>query len=272
MTASDLASEAVLEAVGAGRPQNWARAFTLLRAAADGGDERAGAQLAVLGSDAATGERRDPDIAALLSFPAPVRMSEQPRLRSIAGFASAAECDWLRGRGTLGPARVFDPATGEVGTDPLRNNACAELELDDLDVVTQVVRARIAAATRLPLPVFEKPQVLRYRPGEQFKAHVDYLGPASPAADGQRIATFLLFLNEDYAGGETEFPSIGVRHRGRTGDALFFANVDPAGRPDPLTLHAGNPPRDGEKWVFSQWIRDRSFTPLERLPAASPAG
>jgi len=45
-------------------------------------------------------------------------------------------------------------------------------------------------------------------------------------------------------------------HRGGTGDALIFANVDPAGHPDPMTLHAGTPPKSGDKWVFSQWIRE----------------
>jgi hypothetical protein len=43
---------------------------------------------------------------------------------------------------------------------------------------------------------------------------------------------------------------------------LLFANVDAATRaPDPLTLHAGLPPTRGEKWIFSQWIRDRSPGP-----------
>jgi len=74
---------------------------------------------------------------------------------------------------------------------------------------------------------------------------------------GQRIATVLIYLNEDYAGGETAFPKLGLNFRGATGDALFFTNVDRSGRADPLTLHAGTPPTSGEKWVLSQWIRDR---------------
>jgi hypothetical protein len=49
-----------------------------------------------------------------------------------------------------------------------------------------------------------------------------------------------------------------LRHRARRGDALMFANVDLAGNPDRRTLHAGLPPTRGEKWVLSQWIRDRT--------------
>jgi hypothetical protein len=39
----------------------------------------------------------------------------------------------------------------------------------------------------------------------------------------------------------------------------MFANVDAAGAVDPLSLHAGEPTTAGEKWVFSQWIRDRAL-------------
>lgn len=54
------------------------------------------------------------------------------------------------------------------------------------------------------------------------------------------------------------FPRVNLNHRGRKGDAWLFSNVDAATRvPDPLTLHAGTPPTNGEKWIFSQWIRDR---------------
>jgi hypothetical protein len=105
---------------------------------------------------------------------------------------------------------------------------------------------------------------MQYAVGQEFRPHHDFLDPNQPgtAADlarrGQRVATFLIFLNDDFEGGETAFPKAGISHRGRTGDALFFANITPDGAPDPLTLHAGKPPTSGEKWIFSQWIRDRS--------------
>ena len=37
------------------------------------------------------------------------------------------------------------------------------------------------------------------------------------ARDGQRIATFLVCLNDDYDGGETEFSRIGLRFRATCG-------------------------------------------------------
>jgi hypothetical protein len=133
----------------------------------------------------------------------------------------------------------------------------------ELDLVTEIIRARISSSLRLPLQRFEVSQVLHYEPGQEFKPHHDYFDPSAEgfqqeiAQRGQRVATFLIYLNDEFDGGKTQFPSLGFSYRGELGDAIAFFSVGPDGRPDPLTLHAGLPPTSGEKWIFSQWIRDR---------------
>lgn len=248
---------AALEAAGAGRPQNWPRAFELLNQAVAQGSARADAQLQLLG---------DQDMERLFRFPERVSLSEGPRIRSAPGFATSGECRWLidAARGKLGRALTYDLATGAGTVDPGRSNSAVEFKLSQLDVVVQVLRSRIASITKLPLPLFEPPQVLHYDVGQEFSPHFDFLEIDSEgqkdelARFGQRIATFLICLNDGFEGGETEFPAVDLRFHGSTGDALFFANVDPSGAPDRRTLHAGLAPTSGEKWVFSQWIRDRS--------------
>jgi len=167
------------------------------------------------------------------------------------------------GRNQLAPATVFDKTTGGHLRHSARDNSFLVLRIGEMNVLTEVVRQRIAAATKLPAPLFEPSQILHYAVGQRFKPHHDFLDPANPAYHeslatfGQRIATFLIYLNDDYQGGETSFPQIGLNFRAERGDALFFANVTKDGAPDPNTLHAGLPTTSGEKWVFSQWIRDR---------------
>jgi prolyl 4-hydroxylase len=80
------------------------------------------------------------------------------------------------------------------------------------------------------------------------------------------VFTVLVYLNDDLEGGETEFLQLGLRHRGRKGDALMFRNVDAEGQPDRRTLHAGRPPTQGEKWLLSVWIRDRALPPEDGDP------
>ena len=78
------------------------------------------------------------------------------------------------------------------------------------------------------------------------------------------MVTFLLYLNDDYEGGETCFPRISWQHKGRKGDAMFFWNVDAQGQPDPKTLHEGSAPTKGEKWVLSQWIQQGRVSPAHQ--------
>ncbi|HEY5721304.1 MAG TPA: 2OG-Fe(II) oxygenase [Allosphingosinicella sp.] len=270
---------ATIEAMGVARPQNWERAFDHLQLAAERGLDSARDQLVLLarapepalGTAGASSDiwkrlRERIDISALIVAPPKQSLSDSPRIRIVEGFATPAECDWAmaRARGSLTRAKVLDQETGEEKSHPDRTNKAIEFRLTGMDVVMQVLRARIGATTNLPVPVFEPVQIMHYSVGEEFRPHFDFLTEenegwaAQMRRFGQRIATFLLFLNEDFEGGETEFPRAGISHRGGKGDALFWANVDPSGAPDRLTFHAGKPPTRGEKWILSQWIRDRS--------------
>ena len=119
--------------------------------------------------------------------------------------------------------------------------------------------------------------VLHYSPGEQITNHFDFVDPSSPNYEqlleqqGQRIVTFLVYLNEDYEGGETEFPRLGVSHKGRKGEGLYFVNALRSREPDRRMLHAGRPPSAGEKWVVSQFIRDRAVLRVGDAARVAPA-
>jgi prolyl 4-hydroxylase len=262
---------AVVAGAGIGRPPDWDECLDQLARAAELGSEPAQRELRLLagaapGADDWRGLRRAVDVAAWLAPPPKQTLHEDPRLRTFDGFASPAVCDWLmeRARPRLARAQVYELGGGGAAVHHARTNSETDFNIVESDVVLLLVRARIAAATGLPPAVMELTKVLHYRPGQQFDPHYDFIDPAVPgyaaelAARGQRLATLLLYLNDDYAGGETEFVELGLKHKGRRGSALLFANVDRANAPDRRTLHAGRPATSGEKWLLSQWIRDRT--------------
>jgi hypothetical protein len=184
-----------------------------------------------------------------------------PRISVIEGFATAAECDWVmeRARPRLHRARVYNPSDGSFFTKDARTNSSVEFGIAETDVVIVGLRLRIQMLCGLDR--LEASSILHYSPGQEFKRHYDFLDPLLPGhaldikRSGQRAATFLIYLNNDYEGGETEFPKLDWRYKGRKGDALLFWNLNAAGEPDRNTLHAGLPTTAGEKWVFSQWLR-----------------
>ncbi|MDB5467426.1 MAG: hypothetical protein JWQ46_2188 [Phenylobacterium sp.] len=267
-----VAFTAVLAAFGVGEPQDWPAALRRLARAADLGSAPAREQLAVLADVEPAEDASWPALAASIDLAAWVEPAAKerrlldPRISVVPSFLTPRTCAWLiaRAGARLAKAQVFDPRTGGARQESTRTNNAFEFAFEDLDLVLLAVRARIAATAGTLTGALEPIQVLHYAPGQTFERHYDFLDPATPgyareaAARGQRVATFLVYLNADYEGGETDFPAVGFSYRGRVGDALMFANVDRTGAPDRQTLHAGLPPRSGEKWLLSQWVRDRA--------------
>ena len=270
---------AVLAAAGIGRPQSWPDALDHLQNAAENGLSAAQAQLSILAglaqqptpSDEPTWRdiRQQVDMEAWLLLPAKRSVCERPRVRVIEGFLKPAACRWLIGRARekLVKATMFNPTSGRDEFFPERSNSAFLFDLASADVIVAVVRARVAAALQRPTFCLEPTQVFHYTPGQQIGPHYDFLADrrmvdyrSGNPYEGQRVATFLIYLNGDFEGGQTEFIRGPYSFKGEEGDAVYFANVDSAGDPDLSSLHAGRPPTVGEKWIVSQWVHDRAFT------------
>lgn len=124
------------------------------------------------------------------------------------------------------------------------------------------VAARLATLAGRDPTCAEALAILRYRPGQEYKPHYDWLDPDTLARDplgraGNRAATVIAYLYEPDSGGATVFPRLGLKVSPKTGNALHFANCAASGEPSRLVLHAGEPVDGGEKWLASLWIRTR---------------
>lgn len=262
---------AVCAAWGVAQARNVEIALDHLARAAELGWGPALRELQFLARDSATDAvalRGKIDVPSWRSAPAARIEFERPRIVVLERFASAQECQWLIGQAGSGlqRAKVYrSSSTAQVAET--RTNREISLTIFNADVVLSLMRDRIAVACGAPVTHFEIAKLLHYSPGEEFALHADFIEAKTPelarelAARGQRAATFLIYLNEAYEGGATQFPRLDWQYRGGRGDALLFSNVDAAGAPDYDTVHAGMPPTSGEKWVLSQWIRTRPVGP-----------
>ncbi len=274
---------ALKAAAGAGAPQDWAAALDHLRRAAQLGSRLALAELSALAGEWETARRllagealpascADPVLAPIelkkwLELPQCMTISKRPRIVAVADMADAGLCEWViaRARGKLAPALIADRSTGarDLISNERTNSDC-DFHGVEADLVLATLRARIAALTGTQLEGFESVHVLHYNVGEEFKPHLDATLDSSAAdypvrytAGHQRVLTFLLALNDDFDGGETVFPMLGIRWKPRRGRGLFFWSVDPDGAIDRNTFHAGRPVTRGEKWMLSQWVEGR---------------
>ena len=131
------------------------------------------------------------------------------------------------------------------------------------DSVVRAVVQRASHLAGLTPSHAEAVQIVRYRPGEEYREHCDWFDPegaqyaAKVAQGGQRLMSVFCYLQECARGGETAFPRLGLRFAPRRGDAVVWFNLDEEGREDVRTLHQGCPVLDGEKWGMNVWLRQR---------------
>jgi len=274
------ARAAALLALGVRTPPNWGLAMTWLARSAQGGWEPSRRQLLALCDDRALADRsaaqpEKADWVALAASvrhgdwrqsPAPTIRSDVPRVSTFEGLARPEICDVLMSfaDGRLERARVYDPARRQEIVVAHRSNTVAVFGLDAVEVVHVLLQARMAAACGVSERCMEAPSVLHYAVGEEIRDHYDFVDPnisddypAEIARNGQRLITFILYLNDDYDGGETAFPALGFEHKGNRGGGIYFVNALPDLSPDMRMVHAGKPTTRGEKWIVTQFIRDR---------------
>jgi len=197
-------------------------------------------------------------------------LSTEPRVQTRDKLLSTFACAYVRASAMphLRPSRVLDPTRGDAMADALRSSSDCAFDPLQEDVFLRLLQARMAALAGVPPACAEHLVVLRYRPGEEYKPHRDYLTHVALAQHrpqaGQRQRTICVYLNEVEAGGETAFPLLDLRVRPATGRAVVFDNVlyeqDLATDvPDQRSLHAGLPVIQGEKWLATLWLRQRRY-------------
>ena len=188
----------------------------------------------------------------------------EPRVVVFGDLLSADECDELieLARRRLARSETVQTATGGSEVHGARTSDGMFFERGEYPLCARL-EARFAALLDWPVENGEGLQVLRYRPGAEYKPHYDYFDPEQPGTPsllqrgGQRVASLVCYLNTPAAGGATVFPDAGLDVAPLQGNAVFFSYTRP--HPSTRTLHGGAPVVEGEKWVATKWLRERRF-------------
>jgi prolyl 4-hydroxylase len=205
----------------------------------------------------------------------PIRVeSVMPKVLTIPDFLSGSECDNLIQLALHEGMRASTVAAGSRRTmrdGATRSSDNTWLERGNATSLTDTIYRRAARLLRLDERLLQKPvddeipahyhsiaeslQVVRYRAGEEYTAHHDFVYPSQQLwYQPTRFATLLLYLNDDFTGGHTVFPRAvtrdfhdGVRIRPQKGTAVLFYSMLPDGNMDDRSQHASEPVLSGEK-------------------------
>jgi prolyl 4-hydroxylase len=201
----------------------------------------------------------------------PYRAFEIPRL------LTAGECQSLihaAEEQSLEASKVHDGAKGERLSEG-RTSKQTWLQSDH-PAVGPIVRKLMETAASVTgirrADMMEHIQVARYLPNQKYDAHYDACvkrGPECEQAPIYRRATLLVYLTDDFKGGETEFPKVGIRVQPQLGKGVLFYNTDPdTGIEIDESFHAGLPVTQGVKWIANVWmLYDPALYDLSKNPA-----
>lgn len=193
-----------------------------------------------------------------LEIPEGRPLSDDPDVRHFASLLTAAECDHLmRATGNaFEPSMVYD-SNRQLVRDPIRTSDGATIHWLIEDPATVALNRRIAAISGSAYENGEALALLRYSPGQEYRPHFDFVTGAA----NRRLWTALIYLNDDYEGGETSFVRTGLSVKGGAGDVILFRNDGADGGPNPLSEHAGQPVTRGVKYLATRWIRESRWIP-----------
>ncbi len=186
------------------------------------------------------------------------RLSDDPEVVHFAQLLNPAECRYLMEAtgDQFEPSMVYD-SNRQLVRDEIRTSDGSAIHWLIEDPAVVALNRRIAAVSGSHYDGGEALALLRYSPGQEYRPHFDFV----EGAENRRILTALLYLNDDYEGGETEFVRTGLKVKGKTGDVLLFRNDGAGTGPNPNSEHAGLPVTKGAKYLATRWIREARWIP-----------
>jgi prolyl 4-hydroxylase len=178
-------------------------------------------------------------------------VSQDPKISIVPEFLNPEECMHLIqlgegqgfqrslvGRGFY-TTKEADASEGFENVPSESRTSQSVTLLPSHDSLVAFIEAKLCGLVDLPLDNLESLVLVKYEPGQVFRAHHDGIF---------RSKTVFIYLNDlpENAGGETRFPDINLRIRPRAGTAVVWSNSQRLENgtlvQDDRLLHEGLPP------------------------------
>lgn len=137
--------------------------------------------------------------------------------------------------------------TAGQGTDPkLRITDIHELDQNTelhseiLEIFLKSINEYGKRYTSLSISIGEKLRVARYNVGGHYSPHVD-------SGDGSRTLSGLMYLNDDFEGGELHFPIQDITIKPKPGMVVLFPS-------NFVYVHQSKPVTEGRKYAIVGWF------------------
>lgn len=196
------------------------------------------------------------------------------KVKIIKDFFTKEECEYVI---NLSTPLMKDSKTivdGKHQKAVTCTNHATQISTEDDEILNRIYQKASKYLGGIPESHLEYIQCVGYYAGEEYRSHYDAYDTRDPMMQklvdqgGQRMCTFLVYLNDDFEGGHTYFPVLDLRIKPERGKAIFFYNIDANGAIDKESLHAGLCVTSGVKYACTLWVRDKA---LRENRTAEPA-
>jgi len=192
---------------------------------------------------------------------------DSDKIYEYPNFLSDIECDKIieLSKKEVKRSKVITDESKEI-VSSVRTSSNTFLN-NKMDPVLIDINNKIQSLTGIKSKKYEDLQIVNYKPEQLYEAHWDACDPFhdkrcinDTKRGGLRFATFIIYLNDDFEEGETEFPLVNKKVKPEKGKAVLFFNLnDDLLKRKENSKHAGLPPKNGEKWMCNKWIRLYDF-------------
>tara|TARA_R110000782_G_scaffold55710_5_gene117191 strand:- start:588 stop:1814 length:1227 start_codon:yes stop_codon:yes gene_type:complete len=155
---------------------------------------------------------------------------------------------------------VVEGGTDRTAISNYRTSSTCNLNTSN-DTVNNIHK-RIAGLLNLDIKKGEAMQGQLYEVGQYFKPHNDFFaGDAYQKhclASGNRTHTFMIYLNDGFKGGGTNFPNQNMVVVPETGKAVTWENIKD-GKVLEEYMHEGVALEEGKKYIITAWWRENDW-------------
>lgn len=187
-------------------------------------------------------------------------------LQVLENFLTPEECDYFISLIDENHQTSTVTAKGEFGTVDTKHRTSSTCHMSSDDEKVSSLKQRIADLNGYDVSTGESLQGQLYEPGQFFKPHYDWFDGTTYdqhcLSSGNRIKTFMIYLNDDFEGGETNFPNLGRKIKAKKGSAVVWDNMKD-GETIEDVLHEGVEVESGKKYIITSWWRENTFNNTE---------
>lgn len=139
-------------------------------------------------------------------------------------------------------------------------------------LLPKALKSKIAEHIGIDASRGETLQGQKYEVGQYFRPHLDWFQGDSfynhCLHSGNRTHTLMIYLNDDFEGGGTDFPNLKKTVVPEKGKAVLWRNLDDDGVGISDVMHEGMDVTSGTKYIITSWWRERNFDGAENTRLA----